>query len=85
MVPIPVATPFPPLKFKKGEKICPKMTKKPAEAIEKEVPINRAAIQVAKTPLRKSKAKTKAPGPLPRVLTTLVAPTLPDPCSLRSI
>ena len=91
-VPIPVATPLPPLNFRKIDHVCPIKVANP-QLITNEssnpklegvlsliIPISRMGI----SPLLTSKSKTRIPGRIPTVLITFAMPVFPLPKSLMS-
>jgi len=85
--PADVATPLPPLKFKKTVKMWPKIAKSPvAIIIRSEVSgIISLAILTARNPFPISMNKVKIPTLVPNILKAFVAPTLPLPNSRISI
>ncbi|MBF0493724.1 MAG: hypothetical protein HQL28_01170 [Candidatus Omnitrophica bacterium] len=94
ITPAEVATPFPPLNFKKTVQICPDITLKASSiftrnscsTVEAEKWNRIIGIKVtAMYPLKKSIRRTSTPQILPTLLNVLVAPTLPLPTLLMSI
>ena len=80
-----VATPLPPLKFKKIVQLCPQIQLKPimmqndsSETLAL-APMTPGKISTGRNPFRISSTKTVIPQPLPKSLSALVAPTLPEP------
>lgn len=81
-----VAMPLPPLNFKNIVQLCPQIQDRPKRIRETVseiavIPIVRILPKKKTTtnPFRTSKSNTVIPGPLPKSLRALVAPTLPDP------
>lgn len=80
-----VATPLPPLKFRKMVQLCPQMQLTPtiiqnvSNGILVLVPMAPGKINTGKKPFKISKTKTVTPQPLPKSLRALVAPTFPEP------
>ena len=83
--PSPVATPLPPLNFKKNEKRWPRKTIMPAPATVKGSFETNDTIATPSHPLNVSPKRVKAPAFLPINLATLVAPIFLLPCARRSI
>ncbi len=75
IIPIEVATPFPPEKFKKGLEICPRTAKLPKYKGK----LSCMTRAVAKAPFPTSPNKAKAPYFAPRTLVTFEVPTFPEP------
>jgi hypothetical protein len=72
-----VATPFPPLNFKNGEKSCPRT---PARQTKDLTSMGKAREKyTGRKPLIKSKEKVKKAGKKPRVRRVLAAPMFPLP------
>ena len=80
-----VATPFPPLNFKNGESVCPKIVNTPTKIICQPVKLNVAAKNTGSHPLKASAKRTAIPYCFPNTLYALVAPVFLLPCSLISI
>lgn len=82
--PSDVATPFPPLKFKKMLQLCPHIT----ESEERMAIVSpRPSVNETKgkiKPFKMSKIRTKIPHLFPNTLQTLVNPIFPDPSFLMS-
>jgi len=81
-----VATPFPPLKFKKIVQLCPRiqlravsMRKRSLEARGRAAMIRSPIKTTARRPFKISSNNTATPGPFPNTLKAFVAPTLPEP------
>jgi len=83
--PSDVATPLPPLNFKKMEAIEPTKVANPtvANADGAALKTNRVN-SIGMKPLRTSAIKVTAPGSLPPARATFVVPILPDPTALGS-
>ena len=81
--PPPVATPLPPWNRRVTGKMWPSTAAVPA-AMPSQVPPTAKPSSVAMTPLEKSRRRTSAPGHVPEVRRTLVAPGLCEPSTVGS-
>lgn len=81
-----VATPLPPLNFKKGVQLWPQTANRPARIMLLSPACGRTArsITAGKNPFKKSKINTSTPHWRPATRKTLVAPMLPEPHSRMS-
>ncbi|MFH1901459.1 MAG: hypothetical protein ABIK26_04315 [Candidatus Omnitrophota bacterium] len=82
-----VATPLPPLNFKKIGQLCPATT---AQEAKRKIQLgekgkSNLTKQEGKNPFKKSKINTNIPHFFPTTLKTFVAPILPEPKFLISI